>query len=184
MDDNFQPHPGPVDDSVLYLQHEHRSNSAFAGDETTLHVRRTEYLHNEQEDLPLWMIPFLQQSGFYGFWRVGFMRLDWHLITALVERWRPETHTFHLPVGECTITLQDIQILLGLPTDGKAVTGNTLNVDFRMLCQNLLGRATTAEDWKGTRLKMSWIKGNFFPIPHHVDNLAEREQYARAFILL
>ncbi|KAE8685623.1 hypothetical protein F3Y22_tig00111095pilonHSYRG00294 [Hibiscus syriacus] len=38
-----------------------------------------------------------------------------NLISALVERWRPETYTFHLPCGECTITLEDVSMHLGLP---------------------------------------------------------------------
>jgi len=39
-------------------------------------------------------------------------------LTALVDRWRPETHTFHLPVGEMTITLEDVAMILGLPIRG------------------------------------------------------------------
>lgn len=46
---------------------------------------------------------------------------DRSLIAALTDRWRPETHTFHLPVGEVTITLQDVAYLLGLPLAGDAV---------------------------------------------------------------
>ncbi|MFQ6624370.1 hypothetical protein Gotur_004307, partial [Gossypium turneri] len=42
---------------------------------------------------------------------------------ALVERWRPETHTFHLSCGECTVTLEDVALQLGLPIDGNAITG-------------------------------------------------------------
>ena len=56
---------------------------------------------------------------------MGFWQMDWHLITALVERWRPETHTFHMPEGECTITLHDMGVLTGLPIDGDAVTSPT-----------------------------------------------------------
>ena len=49
--------------------------------------------------------------------------IDWPLITCLVEIWRPETHTFHVPVEEMTVTLQDVAIILGLRIDGPAVTG-------------------------------------------------------------
>src|SRR5438105_10885226 len=42
-------------------------------------------------------------------------QLDRFLLSALVDRWRPETHTFHLPCGEMAPTLQDVAYLLGLP---------------------------------------------------------------------
>src|SRR5579883_1323876 len=49
------------------------------------------------------------------------IQLDRSLLTALVDRWRPETHTFHLPCGEMTPTLQDVSFLFGIPIHGDAV---------------------------------------------------------------
>ena len=39
---------------------------------------------------------------------------------------------------ECTITLKDIVILLGLPVDGVAVTSST-SLRWRDVCHSLLG---------------------------------------------
>ena len=47
--------------------------------------------------------------------------VDRALLFAWVDRWRPEMHTFHLPVGEVTITLQDIAMLFCLPFAGAPV---------------------------------------------------------------
>jgi hypothetical protein len=49
------------------------------------------------------------------------MQLDRSLLAALADRWRTETHTFHLPCGEIAPTLQDVSYLLRLPIAGEAV---------------------------------------------------------------
>ncbi|MBA0852276.1 hypothetical protein Goshw_003283, partial [Gossypium schwendimanii] len=41
--------------------------------------------------------------------------------------WRPETHTFHLSCEEITITLEDVQLQLGLPVDRSTLTGSLGN---------------------------------------------------------
>uniref|UniRef100_A0A9I9E3X9 Aminotransferase-like plant mobile domain-containing protein n=1 Tax=Cucumis melo TaxID=3656 RepID=A0A9I9E3X9_CUCME len=115
--------PGPVDDSHLYLQATHRSQSIWDISSTVvLSCRRREAASQRTIPFDQRIAPYLEAAGFLGVSQVGFMQLDWHLITALVERWRPETHTFHMPCGECTITLQDVAVQLGLPVDGEPLT--------------------------------------------------------------
>ena len=46
---------------------------------------------------------------------------DRSVLTCLVDRWRPETHTFHFPWGEMAPTLQDVSYLLGLPLAGQPI---------------------------------------------------------------
>ncbi|CAN0846847.1 Protein MAIN-LIKE 2 [Linum grandiflorum] len=43
------------------------------------------------------------------------------LCTALIDRWRPETNTFHMYHGEMTITLEHVAFITRLPVDGAAV---------------------------------------------------------------
>ncbi|RYQ80790.1 hypothetical protein Ahy_Scaffold1g106959 isoform C [Arachis hypogaea] len=71
------------------------------------------------------IIPYLERAGLYHLARLNshWFWLDEPLVSAFVERWRPETHTFHMPFGECTVTLQDVAFQLGLPIDGEAVSG-------------------------------------------------------------
>ena len=57
----------------------------------------------------------INEAGFEGLFRVLDLAIDHVLIIALVKCWYPETHTFHLPHGEMGITLQDIEVMLGVP---------------------------------------------------------------------
>ena len=61
---------------------------------------------------------YLTEAGLEGLFQVLELEVDHALITALVKRWRPKTYTFHLPHGEMGITLQDIEVMLGVPLMG------------------------------------------------------------------
>jgi hypothetical protein len=56
---------------------------------------------------------------------------DYTALTALVDRWRPETHTFHLPCGEITVMLHDVTMMLGLPINGAPVFGTVSPAGWR-----------------------------------------------------
>ncbi|KAG8485788.1 hypothetical protein CXB51_019133 [Gossypium anomalum] len=82
------------------------------------------FIHNTGEPPIPEIRGYLQEVGFLHAPRMqrGF-KLDLTLISSLVERWRLETHTFHLSCGKCTITLKDVALQLGLLVDGSVITG-------------------------------------------------------------
>ena len=100
--------------------------------------------------------PYVIRAGFYGIYRLSHIIIDWPLITCLVERWRPETHTFHVPVGEMTITLQDVAIILALCIDGPAITG-TCVLDVAELCGELLGVTPSVDALRGSAISESLV---------------------------
>uniref|UniRef100_A0A2N9G3G5 Aminotransferase-like plant mobile domain-containing protein n=1 Tax=Fagus sylvatica TaxID=28930 RepID=A0A2N9G3G5_FAGSY len=107
--------------------------------------------------------------------------MDWALITALVERWRQETHTFHLPHGEMTITLQDVEVILGLPVDGEVLVGST-ELNWSELCLQLLGVSPPPNKLDGSRLNMKWLQDTFGVLPDDANEVTV-QQYIRAYIL-
>lgn len=120
MSDDFC---GPVDPSVLTDQENHISTRIWNGDHRDkLKIRQSTSLLGVWDLEPL-QIRFLQHWGFGMFVNSrAVMQNDVSLITALVERWRPETNTFHFTFGEMTVTLEDVYMLTGLPVVGEAVT--------------------------------------------------------------
>ncbi|XP_028201798.1 protein MAIN-LIKE 2-like [Glycine soja] len=58
---------------------------------------------------------------------------DQGLISSFVEKWYWKTSSFHLPVGEVTIMLDDVASLLHLPIVGKFHTFEPLHLDEAVL---------------------------------------------------
>ncbi|XP_072089568.1 protein MAIN-LIKE 2-like [Arachis hypogaea] len=102
---------------------------------------------------------------------------DEPLVSAFVERWRPKTHTFHMSFRECTITLQDVAYQLGLPVDGRYVSGCL--TDF----QKLLGVSPPANQIQKFAVNCTWFHETFGECPAGADEETVRH-FARAYIML
>ncbi|XP_025637640.1 serine/threonine-protein phosphatase 7 long form homolog [Arachis hypogaea] len=101
----------------------------------------------------------LTLTGFQHVSRVGEMRGHSTLLSVLVERWRPETHTFHLPVGEVTVTLEEVSYILGLLVNGEAVTGRS-DSSHQFLVENCIacfGREPGPQDHVLGKVNLAWV---------------------------
>jgi len=84
-----------------------------------------------------------------------------------VERWRTKTHTtFYFSLGETTLTLEDVELVLGLPVDGEAVTEITSGI-LVSLCEQLLKFIPFATSVKGHAINLSWLNNTFQELLHH-----------------
>ena len=133
----------------------------------------------DQWKLTAEQIELVGKAGFHYLRMIPAINFDSALIAALVERWRRETNTFHLPVGEMTITLEDVALLLGLAIDGEPVIGVTSSTPS-LLCEKLLGRVP--EDLTGGMVKLTWLKEFFSQRPKDAP-VEEIECRTRAYLL-
>eukprot|EP00256_Glycine_max_P062089 XP_014631429.1 protein MAIN-LIKE 1-like [Glycine max] len=89
---------------------------------------------------------------------------DRGLLPAFVERWHRETSSFHLPVGELTITLDDVSYLLHLPVIGDFHAFEPLHVDdaVQMLVDLLMVSPESARveivQCRGPYVRLQWVR--------------------------
>ena len=104
---------------------------------------------------------------------------------AFVERWHPETNSFHLPLGELTITLDDVSNLLHLPIIGQFYTYLSLDAAAAtdLLVDSLrVERGVAAAETRhcrGGHVRLSWLREMY-------EDACSRRQWtvaARAYLL-
>uniref|UniRef100_A0A1S2Z8T4 Protein MAIN-LIKE 1-like n=1 Tax=Cicer arietinum TaxID=3827 RepID=A0A1S2Z8T4_CICAR len=71
----------------------------------------------------------VKSSGLYPLLKCSYEMIDKCLISAFFERWHRDTNNFHLPIGEMTITLDDVSSLLHIPITGAFFSVNIFNKD-------------------------------------------------------
>ena len=150
------------DMSLLRLQHEHITYDLWEGRERVLRPRRAGVcILNNQDILDPRVINLIQRTGFGHALYIPDMDVNHFLISSLLERWRSETHTFHFPHGETTVTLEDVAILLGLLIDGDVVTGPTTVEDIFATFHEHLGVIPPSTVIRGNSLRVSWLNFTF-----------------------
>ncbi|CAN1144629.1 Protein MAIN-LIKE 2 [Linum perenne] len=155
--------PQPWDCSLLWGESRHRASLVWR------EPQACKALKLRQRSSALTFYPqyetFLRECGLYTVVSLLGQSPCKELVTALLERWRPETNTFHLLQGEATITLEDVEVLTGLPTRGRPFS---VGYDARaadVICQELLGATPPPSRFTGHQVKISWVKEQFDRLP-------------------
>ena len=104
------------------------------------------------------IISYLEHTRLYDFHLIAYDRVYRAINTSLVERWFQETHTFHLPLSEATITLLDLALLTRLPIEGRAVStaGRQLS-RWRDMVDRILREHPPADVIRGSGLRCTWL---------------------------
>ncbi|KAH1097364.1 hypothetical protein J1N35_014285 [Gossypium stocksii] len=102
-------------------------------------------------------MPYLDVIGFGTTALVQTFKLRANLISALVERRCLKTHTFHFLCGECTITLEDVAMQLGLLVGSDVVIGPSKVAKPSAIYYQLVGHSPGYGEARFSSLKFSWL---------------------------
>ncbi|XP_058775444.1 serine/threonine-protein phosphatase 7 long form homolog [Vicia villosa] len=116
---------GPTDTSLLVRYQRETTKANLKGCCTWQQINRM-----GSAMLPRQMNDWLVASGLSSLQHTSLARVDTHLLSAFVERWHPETSSFHMPFGEMTITLDDVSCLLHVPIRGELVDPDVVVTDY------------------------------------------------------
>lgn len=92
-----------------------------------------------------------------------FENINQPLISAFVERWHPETNSFHMPFGEMTITLHDVSFILNIPVARHPIITETSEIAISSIKTQMTSLLNMSMDelekiWKRGTIKFDIIK--------------------------
>src|SRR3954463_9556252 len=125
-----------------------------------------------------WFNDAVRGSGLSGLCMTGYTTISHDMQGAFVERWHKETSSFHLSVGEMTITLHDVQCLLHLPIRGPLLTHSQIQrVEASQWMALYLGMEPEVADFEcattsGPHIRFTTLSRYF---EHHLDAAADAE---------
>ena len=136
--------------------------------------------------------PYIEMTGLLPFVQLvsrSTPNLNAAAVTALIDRWRPETHSFHLRTGEMTVTLQDVSMITALPIEGKPLCMSTDSEGWRHQMEALIGMSPQEPEVEDGGKKdrvpagatFTWIAANFAHCPEDADDEVI-QRYARVYM--
>uniref|UniRef100_A0A8I6WSP9 Aminotransferase-like plant mobile domain-containing protein n=1 Tax=Hordeum vulgare subsp. vulgare TaxID=112509 RepID=A0A8I6WSP9_HORVV len=136
--------------------------------------------------------PYIDMTGLHPFIQLvsrSTPNLNAAAITALIDRWRPETHSFHLRTGEMTVTLQDVSMITALPIEGKPLCMSTDSEGWRQQMEALIGMSPPEPEVEDGGKKdrvpagapFTWIVVNFAHCPEDANDKVI-QTYARVYM--
>ncbi|RWR91080.1 serine/threonine-protein phosphatase 7 long form [Cinnamomum micranthum f. kanehirae] len=175
--------PGPEDKSILFEQENHISKEVWDGKEPEIARCIPWDPKNDSWTLNTRMRQYIRRTGLHHFSEIEKMKIDHALISGHIERWRPETNTFHFLGGEATVTLEDVAYIYGLPIDGPTVTGRVWShwmiLEEKFL--DLLGVAPDPSKFQGGQINLKWFHDNFKDLPKRPSQAVEI-RHTRAYL--
>ncbi|XP_028070431.1 protein MAIN-LIKE 1-like [Camellia sinensis] len=190
-----QPFPGgPTDPSILKSFKSHVAAAIWNGADERGPLK----CHNHSSKIRSWpwweqgnngtFVNIVEMSGLAQLACCTFRFVNKIVVSSFVERWQPETNTFHLTIGEMTITLDDVATILGLSIVAKSISMrklserravtlvvNTLEIDE----QEVRHEMSTAGS---NSVRLEWLRARF----HNVTDNDSMERIAcagRAYLL-
>ncbi|KAJ1393022.1 Phosphatidylinositol-specific phospholipase C, X domain [Sesbania bispinosa] len=154
---------GPEDTSVLRTYHRHVALRLWNGeDRGTLKL----VSHGRKLTAPVdaYIKDIVVNSGLAPLIDCSHSLVDRGLLSAFAERWHRDTCSFHLPVGEMTITLDDVSSLLHLPVTGRLFSLRTIGKDeANMMLVSLLRVShvvafVETEITRGAYVRLGWLR--------------------------
>ncbi|XP_028093072.1 uncharacterized protein LOC114293233 [Camellia sinensis] len=141
------PFPGgPYDPSILKSFHCHIAAKIWHNDERGIlkclnhGFKVGEWSFNLEDNEQSKFHGLIMDSGLMSLVSCSYKLVNKVVALVFVERWQPETNTFHLPFGEMSPTLDDVSVILGIPMIGKSVSCKKLsNVDVANLLVEAFG---------------------------------------------
>lgn len=124
----------------------------------------------------------VEEAGFGALSLIDKFQCDKPLVTAFLDRWRPETNTFFFRSFEATITLEDVVYILGLNAFGYPLYGE-FGGDVKEVCGHFLGKTPPGVAVKGQCIRGWWLVKEFCKKLPSTATEEEVIQHTRAYLL-